>query len=251
MFNKTKLVIICSALCLTGFAFANAELNEKLDRLLDNQKVILTRLQKLEKNQNELSKKVNAGGGAANKKNNRPQVDYNKEYKVPVGNSIVLGNPSAKVTITEWMDFQWPYCAKSTGLVDDILKKYPNDVRVVIKNFPLGSHKEANKAALYALAAGRQGKYKEMFNKIFDNWRQLRNNEDLPLQYAEELGLNIDQVKSDIKDPALQKIIDDEMAQLKGTGMRMAVPKFLINGKEPQGRDLAAWSKIIDGYLKK
>ena len=106
MFNKTKLVIISSALCLTGFAFANAELNEKLDRLLDNQKVILTRLQKLEKNQNELSKKVNAGGGAANKKNNRPQVDYNKEYKVPVGNSIVLGNPSAKVTITEWMDFQ-------------------------------------------------------------------------------------------------------------------------------------------------
>ncbi len=104
MFNKAKLVIISSALCLTGFAFANAELNEKLDRLLDNQKVILTRLQKLEKNQNELSKKVNAGGGG--NKPNRPQVDYNKEYKVPVGNSIVLGNPSAKVTITEWMDFQ-------------------------------------------------------------------------------------------------------------------------------------------------
>jgi len=136
-------------------------------------------------------------------------------------------------------------------LVDQILEKYPNDVRVVIKNFPLGSHKQANKAALYALAAGRQGKYKEMYKKIFDNYKQLRNNEDLPLQYAEELGLNINQIKSDIKDPALQRLIDLEASQLKGTGMRMAVPKFLINGKEPQGRDLNAWSSIIDGYLKK
>jgi len=103
MFNKMKLVGITSILCLSSIAYANDNLNDKLDRLLDNQKVILTRLQKLEKNQNELAKKVNSGGA---KKPNKPQVDYNKEYKVPVGNSIVLGNPSAKVTITEWMDFQ-------------------------------------------------------------------------------------------------------------------------------------------------
>ena len=250
MFNKMKLAIIASVLCLSGIAFASTELNEKLDRLLDNQKVILTRLQKLEKNQTELAKKVNSGG-AGDKKPSRPQVDYNKKYNVPVGNSIVLGNPSAKVTITEWMDFQWPYCARTTSLVDDILKKYPNDVRVVIKNFPLGSHKEANKAALYALAAGRQGKYKEMYHKIFENYKQLRNNEDLPLQYADELGLNVEQLKSDIKDPALQTLIKTESDELKNTGMRMAVPKFLINGKEPQGRDVAAWSTIIDGYLKK
>ena len=83
MFNKTKLVIIFSALCLTGFAFEDAELNEKLDRLLDNQKVILTRLQKLEKNQNELSKKVNAGGGAANKKNNRRIKTGRKRNRSP------------------------------------------------------------------------------------------------------------------------------------------------------------------------
>ena len=92
-------------------------------------------------------------------------------------------------------------------MVDEVLKKYPNDVRVVIKNFPLGSHKQANKAALYALAAGRQGKYKEMYKKIFDDYKQLRNNEDLPIQFADELGLNIDQLKSDIKDPALQPLL--------------------------------------------
>ena len=251
MFKKIKLIKIASVICLTGIAFAASDIDEKLDRLLDNQKVILTRLQKLEKTQNDIVKKVNSAPTPAGKKNNKPQVDYNKEYNIPIGDSVVLGNPGAKVTITEWMDFQWPYCARSTSLVDDVLKKYPNDVRVVIKNFPLGSHKQANKAALYALAAGRQGKYKEMYHKIFDNYKQLRNNEDLPLQYADELGLNIDQLKSDINDPDLQRLINQEAEQLKGTGMRMAVPKFLINGKEPQGRDLNAWSGIIDRYLKK
>ena len=42
-------------------------------------------------------------------------------------------------------------------MVDEILEKYPNDVKVVIKNFPLGSHKQARKAAAYALAAREQG----------------------------------------------------------------------------------------------
>ncbi len=136
-------------------------------------------------------------------------------------------------------------------MVEDLLKKYPNDVKVVIKNFPLSSHKQANKAALYALASGRQGKFKEMYNKIFENWRELKKNEDLPLQYAQELNMDVDQLKQDIKDPALQKQINDETAQLKNTGMRLAVPKFLINGKEPQERSLEAWSSIIEGYLKK
>ena len=51
--------------------------------------------------------------------------------------------------------------------MDDLVKKYPNDVRVVIKQFPLNFHKQARKASLYALAADRQGKYHEMSNMIF------------------------------------------------------------------------------------
>ena len=136
-------------------------------------------------------------------------------------------------------------------MVEEILAKYPGDVKVVVKNFPLSSHKQANKAALYALAAGRQGKYYEMYKKIFDNYRELRNNEDLPVQYAVELGLDVDQLKKDITDPQLQQVIGDEVNQLRSTGMRMAVPKFLINGKEPGRRDIDTWSAAIDEILKK
>ena len=94
---------VVTVIFMVGVIFAESDLNEKLDKLLDNQKVILSRLQKLEKTQIDLVKKVNTPPKQAK---NKPQVDYNKEYKVPVGDSIVLGNPTAKVTITEWMDFQ-------------------------------------------------------------------------------------------------------------------------------------------------
>jgi len=137
-------------------------------------------------------------------------------------------------------------------MVDDILKKYPNDVKVVIKNFPLSFHKQAMKAAKYVLAAKNQGKYSELYTVVMENYRQLKTNEDLPLQLAGELGLDVEQLKRDANSPAIANQIQIEIDELKNSGIpRMSVPKFLINGKEPQGRTLDAFSAVIDAELKK
>ena len=138
-------------------------------------------------------------------------------------------------------------------MIEDLHKKYPNDLKIVVKQFPLSFHKQARKASLYVLAAERQGKYKEMSNKIFENYRNLKSNEDLPRQYAQELGLDMAKFDQDMKDPALDARITKEMNQMRQSGIpRLSVPKFLINGKEPQGgRDLANYSAIIDAELKK
>ena len=138
-------------------------------------------------------------------------------------------------------------------MIDEILKKYPNDVKVVIKQFPLSFHKQARRASLYTLSAERQGKYQEMSNKIFENYRDLKINEDLPLQYARELGLDMPKFNADMQDPALEARIDKEMTQMRDSGIpRLSVPKFLINGKEPQGsRNLENYSAIIDAELRK
>ena len=92
-----------------------------------------------------------------------------------------------------------------------------------------------------------------MSNKIFENYRGLKSNEDLPRQYAEEMGLDMAKFDKDMQDPALEARINKEMNQMKQSGMpRMSVPKFLINGKEPQGkRDIANYSSIIEAELKK
>ena len=132
------------------------------------------------------------------------------------------------------------------------LEKYPNDVKVVIKNFPLSFHKQARLTAQYCLAAREQGKYKELYNKIFENFRGLKTNPDLPLELAAEMGLDVEKLKADANSVAITSLIDEEINQMKNSGIpRMSVPKFLINGKEPQGRSLEAWSAMIDDELKK
>ena len=148
-------------------------------------------------------------------------------------------------------------------MVDEILAKYPNDVKVVFKSFPLSSHKQAFKASKYAIAAGRQGKFKEMFHAIFanDQWKKLRSDEDLPLQIAGELGLDLEQLNRDMNDETIDAQIRQEYEQLKSlgnsydtdkyAGVRLAVPKFFINGREPTGRTLSSFSQIIDEELKK
>ena len=140
-------------------------------------------------------------------------------------------------------------------MVNDILTKYPNDVKVVIKNFPLTFHKQARLAAQYCLAAKEQGgveMYKKIHDKIFENYKMLKTNPDLPLQFAEHLGLDIEKLKADANSDKIISLIDEEINQMRTSGIpRLAVPKFLINGREPQGRSIEAWSKIIDLELKK
>ena len=135
-------------------------------------------------------------------------------------------------------------------MIDDVLAKYPNDVKVVIKNFPLSFHKQARKAAKYALAAGRQGKYKEMYHMIMENFRKLKTNEELPLDYAKELGLDVDKLKKDAEDPYFEELIKKESLELAQNFERKSVPKFLVAGQEPSGRSLDIWSAIIDAELK-
>ena len=148
-------------------------------------------------------------------------------------------------------------------MIDEVLAKYPDDVKVVIKNFPLGSHKQAKKAAQYALAAHKQGKYKEMYHKIFEDYKNLRNDEDLPKKIAAELGLDVAQLMEDVNSEEIVNLIDWEYNQLASlrnaypetdefaAGVRIAVPKFFINGREPLGRGLAQFSAIIEEELKK
>ena len=237
---KKILSIVSILVIMISFTFAGVE---------DELKKINDKLDNIGKRLNAIEKKV---ASAPSKNNNKKQADPNAVYNIPISGSVVWGNPNAKVTITEFTDFQWPYCAKSVSLVDDILKKYPNDVKVVIKNFPLSFHKQAYKAAQYSLAANEQGKYKEMYYAIFDDYQKLENNEDWPLEIAQSLGLDMNKFVKDFSSDKIKKQLDLEINQFRNSGIpRLAVPKFLIQGKEPQGRSVEAFSTAIDKILKK
>ena len=146
--------------------------------------------------------------------------------------------------------------------MDEIMKKYPNDVKYVLKNGPRGNLNEQNTkyiAALYAVAAGQQGKYFEMSHKMFEksNNSQLKKDPKFAIQLAAELGLDTEQLITDFKSAEVRALVAEEKQQfvnLKNQGMaRLGIPKFLINGKEAPGynQGISVWSALIEAELKK
>jgi protein-disulfide isomerase len=127
------------------------------------------------------------------------------------------------------------------------MEAYPNDVRFVYKNYPLPFHKQALPAALAAVAAGNQGKFWEMHDKIFENYRTL--NDDYYAKAAGEIGIDVDKFKTDMAAPETKAHVDAEMAEARTHGVR-GTPTIFINGKKPQGRSLELYKGIVDGILK-
>ena len=150
-------------------------------------------------------------------------------------------------------------------MIDNLLKKYPNELKVVIKSYPLGFHKQAAKASKYWLAADKQGKGNEMYHMIFCGtteavdakdcvaYRKLKTNEDLPLEYAKTLGLDVEKFKVDANSPSIANRLETEKKQFTSAKFaRASVPKFLIQGKVPSGRrSVDLFSSMIDAELKK
>jgi len=129
-----------------------------------------------------------------------------------------------------------------------VLEKYPNDVKLVVKHFPLPMHNYARKAAVAALAAGRQGKWWEIHEKLFANQNALSDAKVEAI--AGELGLNMEQFNKDLKDPAISSLIDRDMnngrqANVQGT------PTIFVNGRLLNQRSLQGFQQAIDGELKK
>ena len=129
-----------------------------------------------------------------------------------------------------------------------MLEKHPKDVKLVTVNFPLSMHEYARKAAVAALAAAKQGKFREMHSKLFASQRELS---DVKVEeIARGLGLDMEKFNRDLKDPAIAALIDRDLesgmqAHVQGT------PTIFINGKLLDQRSPQAFQQAIEGELKK
>ena len=127
-----------------------------------------------------------------------------------------------------------------------MLEKYPKDVKLVIKHFPI--HSFARKATIAALAAGKQGKFWEIHKKLFANQKELSDAKVETI--AQELGLNMEQFKQDLKDPSIGSLIDRDFddglqAKIRGT------PTIFVNGKLLSKESLTGFQQAIEAELKK
>ncbi len=179
-----------------------------------------------------------------------PQEDFTTVYDVPAGDSYVLGKPDAKVTIVEFSDLQCPFCAKFHPVVREVQKAFPDDVRLVLKNYPLVFHPNARPAAKAALAAGAQGKYFEMVALLMANATDLSDAKYVEL--AGKLGLNVAQFSKDLKDrdAEFEKRITADMALADKADVH-GTPTYFLNGKKTRARDIKQWTAEVQALLKK
>jgi protein-disulfide isomerase len=248
--NNVRFTFITAALaiglagCQGGGSFA--ALQEKLTAIGDKQDAVLARLDAIEQ-------KIGQGGAAApgQKPQQGPkpgQPNPKDTFKVEVGAAYTKGPASAKVTIVEWSDFQCPFCSRVVPTLKEIEKAYGDDVRIAFKHNALPMHNRAKAAAIAAEAAGRQGKFFEMHDKLFENAKALTDENFVA--WAGELGLDVEKFKKDLADPAIAKKVDDDQKQGTQLGAR-GTPAFFVNGRFLSGaQPLEAFKALIDEEKK-
>lgn len=175
-------------------------------------------------------------------------ITLSETTDLPLDSSPIIGPADARVTLTVFMDFQCPYCSREFSVIEQLLNKYPQDLRLVIKHFPLSSHKFANTAAIGALAAERQGKYLELTREMLKNFRAL--DEEKLIKFAGDIGLDLEKFKQDRSDSALQEQIQRDRILARKAGVK-GVPSLYINGRPVQNRSLEGMAAMIDAELQK
>lgn len=106
--------------------------------------------------------------------------------------AIILGNKDAQLRVIEYSDFQCPYCKVMHPVIGQMLKEYGDKIAFVYKQLPLSFHPQAENAALASECANEQGKFKEYYDKLFeqqDKWAATEGTASFK-QYALQLRLN-------------------------------------------------------------
>lgn len=165
----------------------------------------------------------------------------------------VKGDEEATVTLMEYADFQCPACANYSPLVKMLGEDFPEGFRIVFRHYPLVSiHPNAMPSAKAAEAAGRQGKFWEMHDILFErqnDWSGDTNAEDKFLEYARELELDEDQFLADFDSPETQEKINNDLASGNRLGVN-ATPTFYLNGRQVAPRNYEDFKSLVEDEIR-
>jgi protein-disulfide isomerase len=133
-------------------------------------------------------------------------------------------------------------------VLEQVLEKNPNQVKLVFKNFPLRNHNFAMPAAIAALAAERQGKFWEFHDLLFKDYNRL--NEQKINEIAQQLNLDMEKFAKDRKDPQIRAMINKDLAEGKQAKVG-GTPAIFINGRPLRNRSMPGFQQLIEKALQK
>jgi protein-disulfide isomerase len=160
------------------------------------------------------------------------------------------GPADARITIVEFSDFQCPYCQRAMGTLEQVLAKYPADVRVVYRHLPLDRiHPNARPAAEASACADEQGRFWEYHDKLFQNNRALAR-EDL-VRYAGEVGLDAARFQACVDERRFKDKVEADLQAAREVGIT-GTPAFVVNGTLLSGaQPPEEFYEVIDAVLGK
>lgn len=157
-----------------------------------------------------------------------------------------IGNPSSSIILVEFGDYQCPHCGYAFPLVKKLLKEKGDDFLFVFRNFPLKEvHPAAFMAAVAAESAGRQGRFWEMHDMIFENQKNLHGNSFL--DFSNKLGLDALRFAEDLEDQSIKEKVEADFE----SGIRSGVngtPTFFVNGE--MLRYDTTYASLLNGITK-
>lgn len=158
----------------------------------------------------------------------RPTSKYSREEML-LPTAITKGNDQANVYLVEFSDFQCPACKTFKPTVKKITEDYKDELIFGYRHFPLVQHSYAQKAAYASEAAGKQGKFWEMYEFLFENQEQL--SDEKIRQGAEKIGLSMDQFEISMKSDEIRNKVAKDVSDGNRFGVN-ATPTFFLNGEK-------------------
>jgi protein-disulfide isomerase len=176
---------------------------------------------------------------------NQPPVDSANSGPPGAEPPRVRGNPNAPVTLEEFGDFECPTCATYSVELKKIESEFGDRLRVIFREYPLypTPHKHALVAAQAAEAAGLQGKFFEMHDKLYETqnaWKDATDATPIFTDYAKQLGLDVDRFGRDLNGEVVTARIFQDGRRAHSLGIT-GTPSFFVNGKEAKTED-QSWS---------
>jgi len=157
------------------------------------------------------------------------------------------GLDEAKVTITEFSDFQCPFCKEAQSAISGVLQRFPKEVRLQFKHLPLPMHPQAFSSARAAFCAGAQGKFWQYHDALFTS--EVLNDEVLK-NIATVLQLDLRLFDACLSSDASRAGVEKDLRDARNLGIT-ATPSLVVNGRLIQGvMNFANLNAIVERELQ-
>ncbi|MEU4160783.1 thioredoxin domain-containing protein [Actinoplanes sp. NPDC026670] len=184
------------------------------------------------------------------------------EPKPPAATEVVRADShrlstaaDGKVTVVEFLDFECEACGAAYPGVERLRAEYGDRITYVVRYFPIASHPNAFNSAHAAEAAARQGKFEEMYVKLFDNQQGWGHSQESRASvfagYAGELGLDMTKYSADVTSAEVAERVKSDAADGVALGVQ-GTPTFFVNGERFTGQpSYEALKAVVDEELSK